>query len=364
MGLNIFKDIYDLGDENIIPGNLTYQQVKKFLTAKNEEAIRLFSIAREIRDSIWGKHCFLRAVIEVSNFCNNNCKYCSMQKKNYELNRFLLTKEELKETINNVKKQGIKTIMLQGGECEATFNLILNTLEDIKSNKLHFAVCIGNLSLIKLKMLQQMGVEGYIHKFETLNSSLHSDLRNKSLNSRLKCLTDIKYTNLQAGSGNILGLPDQSINDLVKDLLFLQYKKLPMNSVSPFIPSKGTELEKAQIAPLQLTLNFIALMRIANPSSLIPSVSALKIIDVNGQSCGLEAGANVLTVNFTPSKYRKYYTIYNDNRYIVEAHYAQKIAKENNLEINKNYSLGPKFLNSREEKKWFDFRYNNNEKWD
>ena len=61
----------------------------------------------------------------------------------------------------------------------------------------------------------------------------------------------------------------------------------------------------------------IATMRIVNPAWLIPTVSALEQQSAGGQSAGLRAGANVMTVNFTPPDERQQYLIYGGTRHIV-----------------------------------------------
>ena len=54
-----------------------------------------------------------------------------------------------------------------------------------------------------------------------------------------------------------------------------------------------------------------------NPAWLIPSVSALEQQSSGGQSSGLRAGANVITVNFTPPQQRSKYLIYGGTRHVV-----------------------------------------------
>jgi biotin synthase len=68
----------------------------------------------------------------------------------------------------------------------------------------------------------------------------------------------------------------------------------------------------------------IATMRIVNPEWLIPTVSALEQQSAGGQGAGLRAGANVITVNFTPPEQRRNYLIYGGTRHIVEIEHARR----------------------------------------
>jgi biotin synthase len=83
---------------------------------------------------------------------------------------------------------------------------------------------------------------------------------------------------------------------------------------------------------VDITLNFIAIARLMNPRWLIPSVSALETRRSGGQSAGLAAGANVLTVNFTPLNERGNYLIYGKDRYIVRNDYVNEIVADSGME--------------------------------
>jgi len=68
-------------------------------------------------------------------------------------------------------------------------------------------------------------------------------------------------------------------------------------------------------------------MRILTKNTLIPATSTLQRYHHHGQLLGLRAGANVLTINLTPAKYRAKYTIYDGNRTIIDAEHAKKVVE-------------------------------------
>ena len=105
-----------------------------------------------------------------------------------------------------------------------------------------------------------------------------------------------------------------------------------MVSVSPFIPAPETPFENNPIADLNLTLNAMAVARIVNPAALIPSVSALEKLADGGQIMGFMAGANVITVNFSPENNRANYVIYGKERFVVKYNHALNVLKEAQLE--------------------------------
>jgi len=67
------------------------------------------------------------------------------------------------------------------------------------------------------------------------------------------------------------------------------------------------------------------------PKALIPSVSALEAIHTGAQGSGLRAGANVLTINFTPKERVEQYLIYGSERYIVKLNYVRNLLQEQGL---------------------------------
>jgi biotin synthase len=89
----------------------------------------------------------------------------------------------------------------------------------------------------------------------------------------------------------------------------------------------------------------MAIYRLILPSCLIPSVSALEKIHQGGQLMGLNAGANVLTINFTPPQWRQKYAIYSQKRFVVSFAHALRIISQAGLEVsqpchsNLEYSL-------------------------
>jgi biotin synthase len=133
----------------------------------------------------------------------------------------------------------------------------------------------------------------------------------------LACLRILIRLGYKVGTGAIIGLPGQTHESLVEDLLLAREIGAHMVSGSPFIPAPDTPLAHMPPGDVDITLNFIALARLLNPSWLIPSVSALERRQGGGQLNGLAAGANVLTINFTPEIEQSKYLIYGKDRYVV-----------------------------------------------
>jgi biotin synthase len=106
--------------------------------------------------------------------------------------------------------------------------------------------------------------------------------------------------------------------------------------VSPFVPAPNTPLENLPSGSNNIALNAIATMRIISPRWLIPSVSAMEKNVEGGQQRGFNAGANVMTVNFTPRDHSQKYLIYGKDRFLVKSQYARETIDKASLSPSKS----------------------------
>src|SRR5689334_14789379 len=64
----------------------------------------------------FGPEVFVRGVIEVSNFCRENCEYCGMRRDNKTLARYRAHYEQLAELLIHHRPSSITDINIQSGE--------------------------------------------------------------------------------------------------------------------------------------------------------------------------------------------------------------------------------------------------------
>ena len=132
--------------------------------------------------------------------------------------------------------------------------------------------------------------------------------------------------------GTIVGLPGQSLASLADDVLLASRLGASMTSASPFVPAPATPLAATRPGDIETTLNVLAVMRLVNPCALIPTVSALETLAPGAQVRGLAAGANVITVNFSPEQDQARYPIYGRRRFIVRRDHAFRTLEAAGLE--------------------------------
>ena len=114
----------------------------------------------------------------------------------------------------------------------------------------------------------------------------------------------------QVGSGNLIGLPFQTLEDIADDILLCKKLDVDMASFSPFIPSPYTPYRNKRPVDFTLALKVLAVARIVLRNVHIPATTALASMDKEGREKGLLAGANVIMPNFTPAAFSSKYQIY------------------------------------------------------
>jgi len=315
---------------------LSLDEIKCLLLATGSEQTQLFDTASAIRDEHFGKKVLVRAVVEFSNFCHGNCLYCGMRHENNSLQRYRLSFDEIRQQATEARQLGIGTLFLQSGEdFEYPLDDLCGAIRWVTSeNDQTVILCIGRRGRRDYERLLAAGATKFIMKYETSNPLLFARMKpGLTLQNRLKHLGWLREVGFKIGSGFIIGLPGQMIEDVARDVLLLRELTVDMASVSPFIPNDQSPLGSHMPGDLNLTLNAIAAMRIVAPGALIPTVSALQRLKPDGQELGFKAGANVITINMTPPGYRDRYILYDSARKLVTWNSAMRAMERAGLQI-------------------------------
>ena len=294
--------------------DLTKDEIVFLLSLSDKDEIaQLYKHADEVRKKYCGDDVHFRGIIEFSNYCEQDCLYCGLRISNDSLPRYRMTKEEILTTADHIVKAKIKTIVLQSGEDSSyTKEFIADVIKSIKEkHDVAITLSLGERSFEDYDAWRKAGADRYLLKHETANKRLYSAIHNKqSLDERVKHLEYLRSIGFQAGSGNIIGLPGQTIEDIADDILLCKKLISDMASFSPFIPSNDTPFKNVSKADLEMTLKTMAVARIVLKDAHIPSTTALGSLVENGREKGLEIGANVVMPNYTPNPYRQNYKIY------------------------------------------------------
>ena len=279
---------------------------------------RLKEEAAKIRDQHYGRKVFTRGLIEFTNYCKNNCHYCGIRRGNKCAERYRLSKEEIMECCAEGYRLGFRTFVLQGGEdAYFTDERMVEIVEEIRKTYPECAITlsIGEKSFETYEKLRAAGADRYLLRHETANEEHYQLLHpaEMKLCERKSCLYNLKKLGFQTGAGFMVGSPGQTIETLADDLVFLEELQPQMVGIGPFIPHHDTAFAKEPAGSVEMTLFFLAVIRIMLPKVLLPATTALGTMDELGREKGMDCGANVIMPNLSPLRFRKKYALY-DNK--------------------------------------------------
>jgi len=204
--------------------------------------------------SHFGRKVFLRAVVEVSNFCRENCAYCGMRRDNRSLHRFRASPDQLAELLIHHRPSSLTDVNIQTGEDPAAIEKVVLPLVRTlhRETPLGISVCLGTLRRDVYAELKAAGASIYIIKFELADPRLYASMEAPgTLTERVEHIRHLAETGWNVSSGFIAGLPGQDARSLLANFDLADQLPLMGCSVSPFIPGESTPLATAPIADIR-----------------------------------------------------------------------------------------------------------------
>ena len=274
--------------------------------------------AVKVRKEIYGTDVYVRGLIEISNYCKNDCYYCGIRRSNGGCVRYRLSPEQILACAEEGYELGFRTFVLQGGE-DGWFTdaRLCALIEEIKKRHPDCAVTLslGERSKESYRRLRDAGADRYLLRHETADKAHYEMLHPSEMHfeHRMRCLYDLRELGYQVGCGFMVGSPGQTEAHLAKELEFIDMFKPDMCGIGPFIPHHGTPFANKTGGTIETTLYLLSLIRLIHPPVLLPATTALGTIHPRGREMGIEAGANVVMPNLSPTSVRKQYELY-DNK--------------------------------------------------
>lgn len=294
--------------------NLSDEELLKLLST-NEYDSELHTLADEVRCEIYGEDVYIRGLIEISNYCKNDCYYCGIRRGNKSAVRYRLTKDDILACCEEGYKLGFRTFVMQGGEDPYyTDDVMCGIVSAVRERYSDCAITLslGERSYESYLALYNAGANRYLLRHETANAEHYGKLHPQSMNlqNRKDCLFNLKEIGYQVGSGFMVGSPYQTTENLVEDLRFLQKLSPDMIGIGPYVTHAQTPFASFENGSVELTLRLLSVLRLMFPYVLLPSTTALGTLHPQGRELGLKAGANVVMPNLSPVKVRKLYELY------------------------------------------------------
>ena len=304
-----------LKSETVLPRDELIQLIASYDESDREYAATL---AREVSLKVFGNKIYFRGLIELTNYCRNDCYYCGIRRGNSNVQRYRLTEDEVIFCCDYGYKIGFRTFVLQGGEDEYfTDERVVSLVSRMKEKYPDCALTLslGEKSRKSYQMFYDAGANRYLLRHETATESHYAKMHpaELSLANRMRCLRDLREIGYQTGCGFMVGSPFQTVDNIADDILYIKEFDPQMVGIGPFIPHKDTPFRDFPAGSAEQTLFLLSLIRLMLPKVLLPATTALGTVQGDGREQGVLAGANVVLPNISPSDVRKYYLLY-DNK--------------------------------------------------
>lgn len=220
-----------------------------------------------------------------------------------------MTADEIINAAKELRSRGIGNIILKSGE-DSFFDidLVAYLIYSIKKElDISVILALGERGFDEYRTWKIAGADGYFLNHLSSNSKKYQLMRaGRRLEEHIHHLTYLKKLGYIVGTGNILGLPEQSLEDVADDILLMKKVDTDIAITTPFIPALFTPFQNRDRGEMELLLKTISVMRLVMNDKLIPAVAHLDSLEKEGRIKGLKAGANVVIASFTPEEYKEY----------------------------------------------------------
>ncbi|MBN1619632.1 [FeFe] hydrogenase H-cluster radical SAM maturase HydE [candidate division WOR-3 bacterium] len=314
-------------DEIFFKNSFSKEDIVYLLSLEGQEEIEfLRQRAYDIATKESGEKVSLRGIIEFSNICSRNCCYCGIRKDAKSVKRYLLSREEIIEIAQKAAVSGYGSVVLQSGERndEEFIKYVIDVVKGIKDRTkseklpegLGITLSVGEQTEKTYKKFYDAGAHRYLLRIETSDKKFFSKIHppDQKYDNRLNCLRMLKKIGYQVGTGVMIGIPGQTIDQLASDVLFFRDIDADMIGMGPYIVSQSSlmsskgMMEKKSL--LLLSLKMISATRVVLKDVNIASTTALEAISEDGREKGILFGANVVMPNLSPVDVKSDYLLY------------------------------------------------------
>ena len=321
----LFLQVMSGLDKILDQNDFSAEDLVFLLNLRGDERTKLLQKSHEIKLDIIGNKVYFRGLIEFSNVCSKDCLYCGIRKSNDNVLRYNVMGTEVLDACRFAWEKGFGSVVLQSGEVSSKAFIkrvegLLKKIKQLSNNELGITLSCGEQSKETYKRWFESGAHRYLLRIESSNPKLyykiHPENKKHSFEKRIESLYHIKESGYQTGTGVMIGLPFQTMEDLVADLLFFKKFDIDMCGMGPYVEHENTplfrfrSLLKSKQERFDLALNMIAVLRLLMPDINIAAATALEAIDFRGREKALAAGANIIMPNLTPHKYLENYLLY------------------------------------------------------
>ena len=264
---------------------LTHREAAVLMECNDSRTIeRIYSIARDIKQRIYGNRIVMFAPLYLSNHCINGCTYCPYHATNRTIARRKLTQEQIAAEVIALQDMGHKRLALEAGEHPtlAPIEYILESIDTIYSirhrngaiRRVNFNIAATTVE--NYRRLRDAGIGTYILFEETYNREVYNRLHPSGPKSDWAYHTEAMDRAMEGGIddvgiGALFGLTDYRY-DLVGLLLHAEHLEARFGvgphtiSVPRIRPADDIDLSKFPNAVTDdVFRRIVAILRLAVP---------------------------------------------------------------------------------------------------
>ena len=262
----------------------------------------LAALAHEVRLSWCGPEVEVEGILSAkTGGCPEDCHFCSQSSRfdtPVKATPFLDTEEVItaaKETAQLGASEFCIVLAVRGPD-ERTMDRILELVPLVKdATGLNVAVSAGILEPSQAERLAAGGVHRYNHNLETSRSYFPNVVTTQSYDERLETCELVRSNGMELCCGVLLGMgeSDEQRLELLLELQALEPNEVPLNFLNP---RPGTPLgDRPTVEPLE-AIRWIALFRLALPSTILRFAGGREVTLRELQILGMTSGINALIV--------------------------------------------------------------------
>ena len=164
---------------------LSHREAAVLIEVRDQEAEeRMYTIARQLKERIYGNRIVMFAPLYLSNHCVNGCVYCPYHAQNRHIPRRRLTQEEIRREVIALQDMGHKRLALETGEHPkmSPIEYVLESIKTIYSIRhkngaiRRVNVNIAATTVENYRLLKEAGIGTYILFEETYDRTTYERL--------------------------------------------------------------------------------------------------------------------------------------------------------------------------------------------
>jgi 2-iminoacetate synthase len=194
---------------------LSVDEAAVLMEIKDPEVLsEMFSLAKKIKEEIYGRRIVLFAPMYISNLCKNECSYCAFRTSNKELKRRALTMDEIALETRLLVNQGHKRTLMVSGESypeEDGFDYVLKAIDTIYSvvgdkpgaNMRRVNVNLAPVGINAFKQLEEAKIGTFQVFQETYDRKVYSQVHISGRKADFDWRVTAMHRAMEAGIGDV-----------------------------------------------------------------------------------------------------------------------------------------------------------------